>query len=126
MAKEIRVRKGTYDKGGSQERPSAWVETTLLLDPESHHLADALGSRFLRHEVTEDDERVDDRPRDLPDSLDQREVMKIYREEIRQYGEEYMSLWSDGMDTRRREACWKYLMEIVLDALPEMKGYEVT
>jgi hypothetical protein len=125
MAKEIAVHKGTYGEGTPQERPAAWVETSLLLDPESHDFVDALGSRFLRFSVIGDDQRVTDRPQDLPESLEQREITKIYREEIRRYGEEYMSLWSNEMGWTQQESYRKWLMEVVLDAFPEMKGYEV-
>lgn len=125
MAREIRVNKGTYGEGTSQERPAAWVETSLLLEPEGHDFVNALGSRFLRFAVIEEDQRVTDRPQDLPESLEQREITKIYREEIRRYGEEYMPMWSDEMGWQQQEACRKWLMEVVLDAFPEMKGYEV-
>lgn len=125
MAREIAVHKGTYGEGTSQERPSAWVETSLVLEPEAHDFVNALGSRFLRFSVIEDDQRASDRPQDLPESLEQREITKIYREEFRRYGEDYMSTWSDEMGWDRQESCRKYLMEIVLDAFPEMKGYEV-
>lgn len=125
MAREITVHKGTYGGGTPQERPSAWVETSLSLEPESHDFVDALGSRFLRFSVVGDDERITDRPQDLPESLEQREITKIYREEIRRYGEDYMPLWSNEMGWTQQESCRKWLMEVVLDAFPEMKGYEV-
>lgn len=125
MAREIRVHKGTIGEGTPQERPAAWVETALKLDPEAHQLADALGSHFLRYDTTEDDERIDDRPQSLPDFLKQSDIMKIYRDEMRRYGEEFVSVWGDEMGFRRHEYCRKWLMEIVLDAFPEMKGYEV-
>ncbi|AXH66432.1 hypothetical protein SEA_SATIS_283 [Streptomyces phage Satis] len=125
MAKEITVHRGTSTNGAGVQRPAAWVVTQIVLEPEAHDLVNALGSKYLRYETTEDDETVGTRPRDLPESLTQREILKIYREEILHYGDEVMGMWADEAGTARRAACEEWLKAIVLDAFPAMKGYEL-
>lgn len=125
MARDVTVHIGTSENGAGVKRPAAWVETALLLEPEPHDLMNGVGSRFLRHEISEDDELVGDRPKDLPESMTQREILKTYRDELRHYGEEVMGMWGNEMGTARRAACEKWIYEVVLAAFPAMKGYEL-
>lgn len=125
MGRDIKVHIGTSTNAAGHVRPAAWVETALALEPEPHDLMNAIGSRFVRHEITEDDELVGDRPKDLPESMTQRDILKTYRDELRHYGEEVMGMWGNEMGTARRAACEKWIYEVVLDAFPAMRGYEL-
>lgn len=125
MVKEITVHRGTSTNGAGVRRPAAWVVTQIPLEPEAHDLMNGLGSKYLRYETTEDDELVGDRPRNLPESLTQREILKIYRDELLRYGEEVLGMWAEEAGIARRKACEGWLMQIVLEAFPEMKGYEL-
>jgi hypothetical protein len=118
------VHVGTTTSGAGVTRRVAWVETVIPLQLEARELADGLGSKYLRNEVGEDEDRPGDRPRDLPESLTQREILKIYRDEMLHYGETILGMWGDGMDSVRRDACAEWLMAVILDAFPAMKGYE--
>lgn len=124
MTKGITVHTGVANKGTPRERRSAWVETVIPLQLEARELADGLGSKYLRHETCADDERMTDRPKSLPDLLTQREILRTYREELLHYGEQVLGIWGDEMGLGRRAVCEKWLTALVLDAFPEMKGYE--
>lgn len=125
MARDITVHIGTFGKGTPQERPAAWVETAITLEPEPRDLMNGIGSRYLRHEISEDDELPGDRPKALPESLTQREILKVYREEVLHYGETVLGMWGDEMGGPHRDACEKWIYEIILDAFPAMRGYEL-
>lgn len=121
MTKEIRVRAGTFGKGTPRERRSAWIETVIPLQLEAHELAAGLGSKFLRNEPELD---TSERPDVLPESMTQREIAKIYRDELIYWGTN-LDTWSDDMAFEDQKVYSEWLMEIVLDAFPDMKGYEV-
>lgn len=123
MAKDITVHRGVAYKGTSKERRSAWVETTVPLQLEAHELADGLGSKFLRY-MTDDESGPGERPDVLPGSLPQRKITELYREEFVYWGAN-LSTWGDDMSFESRAACMNWLLEIVLDAFPAMRGYEV-
>ena len=123
MAKGINVHTGIADRGTPQERRSAWVETVIPLQLEAHELADGLGSKFLRYLTIEESGPID-RPDEIPCEIPQREILRIYREEFSHWGDNLWT-WSDVLTTEQRSACLGWLLEIILDAFPEMKGYEV-
>lgn len=125
MARDITVHIGTSRSGDGRVRPAAWVKTSITLEPEPHDLMNGIGSKFLRYETTEDDELVGDRPKNLPESMTQAEILKVYREELLHYGEEVLGMWGNEMGTARRGACEKWIYEVVLDAFPTMRGYEL-
>lgn len=125
MPREIAVHIGTSTNGAGIKRPAAWVKTAITLEPEAHDLMNGLGSKYLRHEITEDDALAGDRPKELPESMTQAEILKAYRDEILHYGDEVMGMWGNEMSTARRAACEKWIYEVVLDAFPAMRGYEL-
>lgn len=124
MAKDITVHTGVAYKGTPKERKSAWVETTVPLQLEAHELADGLGSKFLRYLTDDEKGAPGERPDVLPDSLTQREILKWYREEFSYWGAN-LSTWGDDMSFENRASDARWLLEIVLDAFPAMRGYEV-
>ena len=125
MAREVTVHIGTSTNGAGVKRPAAWVKTAITLEPEPHDLMNAVASKYIRHESQDDDEVAGDRPKELPASLTQAEILKAYRDELLHYGDEVMGMWGNEMCTARRAACEKWVYEIVLDAFPAMRGYEL-
>lgn len=123
MAREVTVHKGVTDEGTPQERPSAWVETAILLQLEAHELADGLGSRFLRY-LTDEESEPGDRPDEIPSEISQLEILKIYRSEFSYWGTN-LSTWGDSMTIAQRAARLGWLLEVVLNAFPAMRGYEI-
>ncbi len=123
MARDIMVHTGVADGGTPQERPSAWVEIAIPLQLEAHELADGLGSRFLRY-LGEGESGVGDRPDEIPLEIKQAEILKIYRSEFSYWGIN-LSTWGDTMTTDQRAAHVGWLLEVVLNAFPAMRGYEV-
>lgn len=123
MAQDMKIHSGYWDTP-SGKQDTAWVVTTLELRVGPLDLVNALGSKFLRHEVTEDDAHVGDRPQELPLSMTQREIMTVFREEFRHYGEEVLGMWGDEMGSRRRDACERWVREVVDDAFPGLKGFK--
>lgn len=122
MAREITVHKGTSTDGAGFERPAAWVVTSIRLELEVFDLVRGLGSEYFRNEVTEDDQRDSDRPENLPASLTQAEILKIYREQFSYWGTN-LSTWADDIGEMRTEYAWGWLRDLVTDAFPEMKEY---
>lgn len=116
----MKIHKGHYQLRDDSKEPTVWVETTVTLKPGPRDLLNALGSKYLRYEVSDEE---GERPRDLPERLSQREILKIYREELLYQGSDRMELWGDFMDADRQAACEVWLREIVDAAFPEMKGY---
>lgn len=119
----MRVHKGTSVNGLGEERPCAWVETSIKLEPEANDLIYGLGSKYFRYETPEDDERDSDRPESLPSELTQAQIVKIYREERDYWGRESLSTWVDGLSEDRFGFATKWLTELVVGAFPEMKEY---
>ncbi len=120
MAREIRVHKGICDKGTTRERPSAWIEVSVPLQLEAWELIDGLGERFLRNETDVD---WGERPESLPESLTQQEIVKIYKDELLYWGTN-LGTWSENLDAEEARTARGWLMDIVLNAFPEMKGYQ--
>lgn len=120
MGRDIKVHTGVAHKGTPRERRSAWIEVSVPLQLESWELADALGERFLRHE-----ERVEDgeRPDILPESMTQQEIVRIYKDELMYWGTN-LGTWSESLDEEAARAARGWLLAIVLDAFPAMRGYE--
>ncbi len=123
MARDIKVHTGVADKGTLKERRSAWVETVIPLQLEAHELADGLGSKFLRY-LSSDESGPGERPDEIPSEISQRDILAIYRSEFSYWGTN-LSTWGDEMTTEQRAACAGWLLEVVLDAFPGMRGYEV-
>lgn len=123
MARNIRVRTGTSEDPTGRKVPVAWVETAIRLEPEVHDLADGIGSKFLRYEIGHDEDGPGDRPRELPESMTQQEILKLYREEYSYWGEAAISLWGSEMGESRQKACMQWLTELVVAAFPEMREY---
>lgn len=125
MAREITVHVGTSVNAAGVKHPAAWVKTAITLEPEPYDLMNAVASKYIRHDSQGDDEVAGDRPKDLPESLTQAEILKAYREELLHYGDEVMGMWGDEMGAARRNACEKWVYEVVLNAFPAMRGYEL-
>lgn len=118
-----RVHIGEVTNELGETRPCAWVETTLTLDPEGRDLLNALGSRYFRDHGLGDDEAPSARPERLPAALSRARTLKIYREELRRYGENALWTWADEMSEGRQRHVEGWLTELVVGAFPEMKGY---
>lgn len=120
MARDIKVHKGVADKGTPRERKSAWIEVSVPLQLEGWELVDGLGERLLRNET---ELREDERPAFLPDSMSQQEIVRIYKKELLYWGAN-LGTWSEDLDAETTKAARGWLLKIVLDAFPEMKGYQ--
>lgn len=119
----MRVHRGVSESSNGSERPCAWIETSIRLEPEIHDLMLGLGSRYFRNEVIEDDHLEDHRPDNFPVSLTQGEIARIYREEIKLWGESAIWTWSERMSRDRHAHVDGWLTELVVNAFPEMKEY---
>ena len=123
MTREIRVHTGTTTNGRGEKQPCAWVKTVLTLEPEPGDLVNGLGSEFFRNESMDESHYPDTRPESLPESLSQRQILAIYREEFSRYGENALWTWADSIGEARFNHAWKWLTELVVGAFPEMKEY---
>lgn len=123
MARDIKVHKGHWERENGEKVPAAWVETSLDLEPEVHDLVDGLGSKYFRHEVMDDDTHPSDRPDFLPATLTQRQILKIYRDELLEYGKGYLGLWAEDAGPTRHKQVEEWLVELVVGAFPEMRDY---
>lgn len=119
----MRVHTGTQENGLGEKRPCAWVETTRKLFVEGPDLVNGLGSKYFRNAPLEDDEAFDDRPDDLPTSLTQGQILKIYWDELLYRGSGTLWTWTEDVGERRLEHATKWLTELVVGAFPEMEGY---
>jgi hypothetical protein len=119
VSKGIRVRTGVANKGTSKERPSAWIEVSIPLQLESWELADGLGEHFLRNETGVDEGR---RPEALPESMTQQEIVRIYKEELLYWGTN-LGTWSEELEADAAKMARGWLLDIVLAAFPDMRGY---
>lgn len=119
----MKVHTGYWETPAGRQ-DTAWVTTTFEERVGPLDLVNALGSKYLRHEATDDDTRESDRPADLPAELTQRQIMKIFRDEFRFYGSEGLGYWGEEMSTRRRENCQEWIRKVVDDAFPGLKGFE--
>lgn len=100
------------------EEDGAYVETSLVLQPEWNHLANALGSKYLRN-VSLDGLG---RPGELPQTVTQRKALKVFREELEHWGTN-MNAWNEHVHFAVYPAAWGWLKELVTGAFPEMKEY---
>lgn len=124
MSSGIAVHPAYYKLPDGSKQDTAYVVTTITRKVGPLDLVDALGSKYFRHEGMEDDERPSDRPKGLPEALTQRQLLTLYRDELLFYGEDRLPMWADEMGSRRREACDRWLREIVDNAFPEFRGLE--
>lgn len=93
MTQGTKVHKGyCVTPGSDHKEPTARVETAITLKPGPAELVDGLGSRFARFGANMGDADAGVRPADLPESLTQREIAKICRQEVLSYGR-------DGLDS---------------------------
>lgn len=120
MSKGIRVHTGVAHKDTPRERPSAWIEVSVPLQLESWELADGLGERFLRNESGLED---GERPSGLPESMTQQEIVRVYKDELLYWGTN-LGTWSEDLSPEATKETTGWLMDIVLAAFPEMKGYD--
>jgi hypothetical protein len=121
----IKVRKGKDELSDGSTRPVAWLNLSILVQPEVHDLVDGLGSQYYRNRLTPDDERQGDRPEELPTELTQRQIADIYREELKHWGTANLATWGDypSLSFNEQEQARKWLTELVVAAFPEMKDY---
>lgn len=124
MAQDITVHPAFYRMPDGSKQDTAYVVTTITQKVGPLDLVNALGSKYVRHEVGEDGDLPDDRPRDLPKSMTQRQILAVYRDEILYYGGEFMPMWGDDMGSARRGACERWIREVVDAAFPGMAGFE--
>ncbi|MCP9209582.1 hypothetical protein [Streptomyces cucumeris] len=122
MARDISVHIGTSEDGLGRKRACAWVVTSIRLEAEGHDLANALGSRYFRNGVTDDECPEGSLPEGLPCELTQRQILAIYREEFAHWGEN-LSTWSDELSDQGLECAHKWMKELIGEAFPEMKKY---
>lgn len=116
----MKVHKGIETDRLGRERPYACIETRRAMQPEALDLVTALGSKYFRNATPENDER----PEDLPTSLTQGQIVKIYWDELLYWGTENLPRWDDGLlDEKYLALARKWLAELVLGAFPEMEGY---
>jgi hypothetical protein len=120
VARDIRVHTGIAHKGTPRERKSAWIEVSVPLQLEGWELADGLGEHFLRNENGVED---GERPAALPESMTQQQIIRTYKEELLYWGTN-LGTWSEGLSDEAAKVARGWLLDIVLDAFPAMKGYQ--
>lgn len=122
---DIKVRKGREELSDGSTWPVAWLNLSILVQPEVHDLVDGLGSKYYRDRVALDDERQGDRPEGLPTELTQRQIADIYREERDHWGTANLATWGDypSLSYAQQEQARKWLTDLVVAAFPEMKDY---
>ncbi len=111
MAQNIRVHMSTETDRNGKTRPVALVETTIPLRLEASDLANGLGSRYIRYGKA------------VPEALTQRDVLKIYREELLCFGSAGLS-WGDAMGFAEQEGHRLRLLALIVHIFPGMRGYE--
>lgn len=120
MGRDVRVHKGVAHKGTPRERKSAWIEVSVPLQLEGWELADGLGEHFLRNEIGIED---GERPAALPESMTQQEIIRIYKDELLYWGTN-LGTWSESLSNESAAVARGWVLDIVLAAFPEMKGYQ--
>lgn len=118
-----KVHKGYIEGANGREIPTAWVETSLLLEPDVNDLINGLGSKFFRDESIPEEHSMDRRPEDLPEVLTQAQILRVYRNEYSHWGSANLGTWTDFMGAERQECVMRWLTTLVVAAFPEMKDY---
>jgi len=122
---KVKVHTGTVTYTSGKEEPVAWLNLTIPVQPQVHDLVDGLGSRYYRYREIPDAERPGDRPHELPEYLTPRQILDIYRSELKHWGTANLATWGEwpSLSFDEQESARKWLAELVVSAFPEMGRY---